>query len=75
MPECVLLQRDNIAWLYREIRREITSITLKRGDATFSWPLMEEDEDEDKEKHTENKNTITTTNKRGKTLEEERGLL
>lgn len=37
--------RDNIAGLYREITREITSITLKRGDAAFSLLLMEEEDD------------------------------
>lgn len=60
-----MLQRDNIAGLKREITREITSITLKRGDAAFHSLLMEGGEDEDEEEHGDkNKNTRKIT-KRG----------
>lgn len=45
MPKCVLLQRDNIAGLKREITREIASVTLKRGNVTFSLLLIEKEKE------------------------------
>lgn len=53
MPKSVLLQRDNIAGLKREITREITSITVKRGDATLPCPLMDEEDNDEIEQEEE----------------------